>query len=60
MSRLGSEYWLGSKILANDCCESSLCGQLTTSLNNERIPVDRPIPIQTVFEDGSVIIKNKL
>jgi len=60
MSRLGSEYWLGSEILANDCCGSSFCGQLTTSLNNERIPIDRPIPIQTFFEDGSVIIKSKL
>jgi len=53
MSRLGSE------ILANDCCESSLC-ELTKGLINERIPIDRSMPIQTFFVDGSVIFKNKL
>jgi len=42
LSRPGSEYWLGSEILADD------------GFINEQIPIDRPVPIQTSFGDGSV------
>jgi hypothetical protein len=37
-------------------CESPDGGQLTAGLKNERIPFARPMPIQTFFGDGSVII----